>query len=682
MAPEHIDAFGGGTGPVDARSDIYSLGVILYELLTGRVPFAPRQGPEPCVLGAMIADRLRPPRPIRVCNPAVSPAVESMVRHCLEPDPDRRYQGAVELREDLERHLANRPLRHAPEPSARERVRKWVRRHPRLASSTSIGTIALVIILALSAVLAVRGQRWADQEAAETLDRFQVEMADAQLLLNIWIDDGVKRKEGLASAYRLLDSYQIPREAAGPGMPSLGHLPREARERLRDEIGELFFLIARGLSRDAASRPDPFERRVLAESALARNELAAAYFAPDAAPAHALLMQRAKLLRTLGRDEEAARLRAAADRMPPKTVRDFYLVGAELAIHGHYLQAVPLLEQAERLDPGSYWAWYLSGFCYDRLGMDVAALTSYTTCIALRPDRAAAWFNRGLVSLKRKDYRRAMADFDRVVVLLTGRADSHLADAYFNRGVAEKELGQYPEAIRDLTNALELGAPYTRIYFARAEAREHVGDREGARRDRDEGWRREPVDEPSWVARGVARVKDGRDLEEALVNFDRALKLNPASLPALMNKANVYAERMGRPEKAIASLDRLIELYPDYVSARSARGVLKARLGRRDEALADAVEALARDPALPIYYQLACIYALTSRQFPADRAEAFRLLNIAVRGGCGCELIEDDHDLDPIRDRSEFRRLVAVARALRVGELPPEISAVSSSIQP
>jgi serine/threonine protein kinase/Flp pilus assembly protein TadD len=674
MAPEHIDAFGGGTARVDQRSDIYSLGVILYELLTGRVPFAHREGPEPYLLGAMIADRLRPPLPVRVWNPAVSPAVESIVRHCLEADPDRRYQGAMALREDLDRHLANRPLRHAPEPSARERARKWVRRHPRLASSTSIGTIALVIIVALSAVLTVQGQRWAEREAVETLDRFQVRMADAQLLLNIWIDDGAKRREGLASAYRLLDSYRIPRAAAGPGIPSLDHLPREARQRLRDEIGELFFLIARGLSRDAASRPDPAERRALAESALARNELAAAYFAPDAAPAHALLMQRAKLLGTLGRDEEAARVRAAADRTPPKTVRDYYLVGAEHAIHGHYRQAVLLLERAERLDPGGYWAWYLSGFCYDRLGRDVAALTSYTTCIALRPDRAAAWFNRGLVSLKRKDYRRAMADFDRVVVLLAGRTDTHLADAYLNRGITEKELGQYPEAIRDLTNALEFGAPYTRIYFARAEAREHVGDREGARRDRDEGWRRDPVDEPSWVARGVARVKEGRDLEEALVDFDRALKLNPASLPALMNKAVVYSERLARPEPAIAALDRLIELYPDFVPARSSRGVLKARLGRRDEALVDAEETLARDPAPPIYYQLACIYALTSRDSPADRAEAFRLLNIAVRGGYGCEKIEDDHDLDPIRDRSEFLRLLAVARALRAGELPPENS--------
>src|SRR5207245_1605920 len=105
----------------------------------------------------------------------------------------------------------------------------------------------------------------------------------------------------------------------------------------------------------------------------------------------------------------------------------------------------------------------------------------------------------------------------------------------------EKALGHYPEAIRDLTNALELGAPYTRVYFARADARERVGDRDGARHDREEGMRREPVDELSWVARGVARVKEGGDPEGALTDFDRALKLNPTSLPALLNKAHVYA---------------------------------------------------------------------------------------------------------------------------------------------
>jgi hypothetical protein len=93
--------------------------------------------------------------------------------------------------------------------------------------------------------------------------------------------------------------------------------------------------------------------------------------------------------------------------------------------------------------------------------------------------------------------------------------------------------------------------------------------------------------------------------------------------------------------------------------------VLYARLGQREPALRDAEETLARDASPPRLYQVACIYALTSRQEPDDRLRAFPLLSAALRQGFGFELLDGDHDLDPIRDEAEFRRLVQAARALR-----------------
>ena len=146
MAPEHLEAFRDGKQAVDARSDVYAIGVILHELLTGTLPFPIRRGPVDAVLSPMIADRRDARLDVRAANPAVSPAVASIVRHCLEPDPSRRYQGALELQEDLERQLADLPLRHAPEPSARERLGKWSRRHPRLTSSTTVGLIAAALL--------------------------------------------------------------------------------------------------------------------------------------------------------------------------------------------------------------------------------------------------------------------------------------------------------------------------------------------------------------------------------------------------------------------------------------------------------------------------------------------------------------------------------------------------------
>ena len=146
MAPEHLSAFREGKETVDARSDIYALGVILYELLTSVHPFPLRHGHVDAILPEMIADRLGSVPDVRSANPSVSPAVAAIVRHCLEPDPSRRYQSARELQEDLQRQLDDLPLRHVPEPSIRERLGKWARRHPRLSSSTTVGLVSMLLL--------------------------------------------------------------------------------------------------------------------------------------------------------------------------------------------------------------------------------------------------------------------------------------------------------------------------------------------------------------------------------------------------------------------------------------------------------------------------------------------------------------------------------------------------------
>ena len=264
------------------------------------------------------------------------------------------------------------------------------------------------------------------------------------------------------------------------------------------------------------------------------------------------------------------------------------------------------VQRISRVDPQNFVNWLILGNCYVRLGQLREAASCYSTGIALRPEVVWSYVNRGLVHLDLKEHSEALADFDQVIALRP-----EMVEAYINRALARMGLGEFAEAVADLS--LRSNAPM-RPCVPFSSGRGHVigwVTERGPRAIAPSGLERRPNDELSWVVRGLARLES--DPQGALSDFNAALALNPRSKSALQDKAHVLAEKLGRTEEAIQALSLALRYHPDYVDAIAARGVYHARLGRREPALADARAALAQSDQPGTIYQVAGIYALTSK---------------------------------------------------------------------
>ena len=227
MAPEQA---AGKTGEIGTATDVYALGAILYECLTGRPPFR----------GATVWETVaqvmtQEPVPPAQLQPLVPGDLETICLKCLQKTPARRYASAEALADDLGHFLKGDPIAARP-ISARERLVRWCRRRPLLAGL--IGTVAaLLVLVAVVASIGYLETSWALEREASQRAEAQKQREAAQVAEAMARDDAIRVKRLLYVANLQLASYVWNSETGTAGEVRellMAHVPGAGTDDLRD----------------------------------------------------------------------------------------------------------------------------------------------------------------------------------------------------------------------------------------------------------------------------------------------------------------------------------------------------------------------------------------------------------------------------------------------------------------
>jgi serine/threonine protein kinase/predicted Zn-dependent protease len=603
MAPERLDALAKGhPDHVDARCDIYALGVVLFDCLvrsTGAFALASTRSELTESLHQAAEARRAWPMRLRLNAADVPVALEAVVNRCLAPEPVDRYQSAAELAVDLQAVADDSPLRTAREPIISRSVR-WLRRNKRRLAVAA----PLVVAMAVTAYTLIRAELAAIRRCAEAgheIDLGRQAFRDGRLDVAINQFDAAERhsqgnprlqrlyesarQEGevakktkeitdqtdelLADGDRLrfallfggdpvaayqsvqtaLAKFALPSNRQWLAQPIMRLLDVPRRESLRSEANELLFLWVWALLRN---QPD-------LESAGGEAAKLCAVAMEFAAPLGPWQAIRERSRSTLG-----GYARRQWELPPPadeSSAHGCFQWALLCELKGDSAGALAWLERAKSLKEDDYWILMYLGYYHERAGQIPRALQDYGAAVALRPKLPWARYDRARILRDRGDLQPALDDLNRALTYTEG---SDFPDLKLELGIVKQLLGD------------ELGAraAYDAV-IARggAGALARAGRMNRAMLDGETGF----VDR-AWAQYNALLDEDPRD---GLARWNRAL----------------LALRIGKAGAAESDLTILLRVAPERAEMVLARrAVARLALGRLEDAAADAAGAYRRKP--------------------------------------------------------------------------------------
>jgi serine/threonine protein kinase/tetratricopeptide (TPR) repeat protein len=587
MAPEQAIRLGGdaygSTAAGDGRAtDIYALGAILYETLTGRPPF----------MGATVYDTLQQvvghePVPPRRLQPQVPRDLETICLACLHKAPGRRYATALDLADDLRRFLEGRPIRRR-RPAFWEPAVKWARRRPAAAAWVVLGAIALTAAVAGSGYYLRHRHEWARQHA---LDRYQqfVRLRDDVLFRGTLLtavrlapEDQVAAdlRETAAEAREALTLAGVPIE--GDTRPAYDpYLTPDEQSAVATSCSELLLILSQVVAEPASAAVQRQRKEAAAEGLRILD--GARQLGP---PTRAFHLRRAHLLSQSGDESGAAAEHERASALRPVNASDYYFTGVDRHQQGDTPGAIRAFYEALRLRPDHFEAQCFLAVCSLNAGRAGEAQIGLTACIGRRPAFAWSYLLRGIAAVEVHAYGDAGADFSTALQLDDSASVRYAALA--NRGRLSFRQRKLSEAVADLESAVRVRPEECQAHLLLAQAYQGQKRFADADRELDAAARFRP-DLPLVQRRRGDLLLERHEPDAALRYFEEAIRMEPAGSksPALVSD---YVEcggirySQGRFAEAVADCEAALRLAPEHALAHHVRGEALLKLKRPRDA--------------------------------------------------------------------------------------------------